>query len=151
MGAWNNAPVGTIFVTSDVYPGNLIGISGADAICSQHATNADLSGTWRALIGDEDNALQNRLKDGWATDSFPFDVTQDYYNNKKFFRDKIADNNIKLMGWNYDGRNYQYDNSGLDFQLSYDEFGETIQGECTTWTGKSREINGAESEYCALN
>jgi len=151
VGAWNNAPVGTIFVTSDVYPGNLIGISGADAICSQHATNADLSGTWRALIGDEDNALQNRLKDGWATDSFPFDVTQDYYNNKKFFRDKIADNNIKLMGWNYDGRNYQYDNSGLDFQLSYDEFGETIQGECTTWTGKSREINGAESEYCALN
>lgn len=42
----------TVFVTDGLYGGNLVGLAGADQICQTEATDAGLSGTYKAWISD---------------------------------------------------------------------------------------------------
>ena len=53
---------GLVFVTSAPYAGgNLGGVSGADAICSQHAVDAGLGGTWTAWLSNPTINAKDRL------------------------------------------------------------------------------------------
>ena len=49
----------TVFVTSDVYTGNLGGLAGADASCVSLAADAGLSGTFRAWISGREQSSQD--------------------------------------------------------------------------------------------
>lgn len=50
-----------VFATSTAYDGNLGGISGADAKCQTSANNANLGGTWKAWISDDNISASSRL------------------------------------------------------------------------------------------
>ncbi|MBI2600339.1 DUF1554 domain-containing protein [Candidatus Daviesbacteria bacterium] len=50
-----------VFVTSTKYTGNLGGLSGADAKCQDRATAANLGGTWKAWLSDNQTSAGNRL------------------------------------------------------------------------------------------
>jgi trimeric autotransporter adhesin len=49
------------FVTSQSHSGNLGGVTGADSICAQEATNAGLSGTFRALLATTTASAASRF------------------------------------------------------------------------------------------
>lgn len=51
-----------IFTTSTTHDGNMGGITGADAICTQAASNAGLVGTWKAVISDATMDARDRLR-----------------------------------------------------------------------------------------
>jgi hypothetical protein len=51
----------SVFITSAAYSGNMGGLTGADAKCQMHATNAGLSGTFMAWLGDSTNGPANRF------------------------------------------------------------------------------------------
>ncbi len=50
-----------IFVTSSTHNGNLGGLSGADGICQTQATDAGLSGTYKAWLSDSSTSAASRL------------------------------------------------------------------------------------------
>jgi len=50
-----------VFVTSETFQGNFGGLDGADAICTQLAGAAGLSGTYRAWLGDTDEGPWERF------------------------------------------------------------------------------------------
>jgi uncharacterized protein YegP (UPF0339 family) len=50
-----------IFSTTSTYLGNFGGIYYADYACQTEAVNAGLSGTWKAVIGDESTSAASRL------------------------------------------------------------------------------------------
>jgi len=58
------APVKLVFATTDLYTGDLGGLTGADGICQQHATNASLSGTYVAYLSDSTTHALNRVTHG---------------------------------------------------------------------------------------
>lgn len=61
-------PTGTIFVTSDTFTGDLGGINGADAICQNAANDAQLEGTWIAMLaymdGNDPVSILDRIPFG---------------------------------------------------------------------------------------
>ena len=50
-----------VFVTSTTQDGNLGGLSGADAICQNLATSANLTGTYRAWLSDDSQSPSTRF------------------------------------------------------------------------------------------
>ncbi|MEM9468612.1 MAG: hypothetical protein AAF988_00450 [Pseudomonadota bacterium] len=50
-----------VFVTSELYDGNLGGIEGADAICQAHADRANLPGTYLAWLSDDTTSPAQRF------------------------------------------------------------------------------------------
>lgn len=50
-----------VFLTSTAYNGNLGGLSGADAKCQERANAANLGGTWKAWLSDQQISASNRL------------------------------------------------------------------------------------------
>ena len=60
--SWTVVERGLVFVTSAAYAGgNLGGVLGADAICTQHATDAGLGGTWTAWLSNSTINAKDRL------------------------------------------------------------------------------------------
>lgn len=51
----------TVFVTSTVHDGALSGLAGADAICAERASQAGLSGTYRAWLADDEVSPATRF------------------------------------------------------------------------------------------
>ncbi len=51
-----------IFVTADTYPGDLGGLTGADAVCQFSANAASLPGTWKAVLSDTGTSAASRLQ-----------------------------------------------------------------------------------------
>jgi hypothetical protein len=49
------------FVTAATFDGNLGGVSGANTKCDTAATNASLSGTWKAILADDSNDIFNNI------------------------------------------------------------------------------------------
>jgi hypothetical protein len=138
-GAWNNAPIGTIFVTSEKYNGKLNGLNGADDICQSKADNADLNGVWKSLLGGRDvsekdnihTALQNRILYGYE---FKNSLTQGFWNNKIGERQTVAEGYSQLFF------------RDLDYRINYDENGNAIDAnDCKVWSGKSASDS---SNYC---
>lgn len=54
-------PGKTVFITSQVFNGNLGGLAGADAKCQQLATAAGLGGTYKAWLSDSTTDARDRL------------------------------------------------------------------------------------------
>jgi hypothetical protein len=54
----------TVFVTRDVYTGEMGGLTGADEICTASATAAGLGGTWTAWLSDSTTDARDRIPDG---------------------------------------------------------------------------------------
>jgi len=54
-------PVKIAFVTSQSYNGDLGGLSGADSKCQTEASNAGLSGTFKAFLSDNNTTAASRL------------------------------------------------------------------------------------------
>jgi len=50
-----------VFATNTKWEGNLEGLDGADKKCQQEAENETLTGTWKALLGDDKTLAQDRL------------------------------------------------------------------------------------------
>jgi hypothetical protein len=50
-----------IFATSSVYPGNLGGLAGADALCESHASSAGLGSGWTALLSTSTKNARDRI------------------------------------------------------------------------------------------
>ena len=60
-----SGPVVSVFVTSDMFRGNLGGLAGADAICQETAEAANLPGTdWTAWLSDSTGNAIDRIPDG---------------------------------------------------------------------------------------
>ena len=55
-----------VFVTKDLYTGNLGGLAGADAKCQASANAANLGGTWKAWLSDSKTSASSRLIHGNA-------------------------------------------------------------------------------------
>ena len=51
-----------VFITSKRWGGNLGGLDGADAKCQEEAQRNDLTGTWKAFLGDDESLAIERLK-----------------------------------------------------------------------------------------
>ncbi len=51
-----------VFITSSTWKGNLGGLEGADAKCQEEANKNDLTGNWKALLGDDKTLAIERLK-----------------------------------------------------------------------------------------
>jgi len=51
-----------IFVTSDLFKGDLGGLAGADAKCAATAQRASLGGNWVAFLSDSSTAVLDRVK-----------------------------------------------------------------------------------------
>ena len=63
----NEVGVVRVFVTSVEYKGNFPGgpgLEGADASCTETATNAGLTGTWTAWLSDDTTNAVDRIPDG---------------------------------------------------------------------------------------
>ena len=58
------APVKLMFATSSLYSADLGGLSGADAICQQHADGAELPGTYVAYLSDSNTNAISRISWG---------------------------------------------------------------------------------------
>ena len=50
-----------VFLTSIEYTGNLGGLAGADTICNQLASDAQLSGTYKAWLSDDTTSVADRF------------------------------------------------------------------------------------------
>lgn len=50
-----------VFITQNLYTGNLGGLDGADKICQKEAEALGLAGTWKAFLGDERRSATERL------------------------------------------------------------------------------------------
>jgi len=59
-----DAPVKLMFATSSLYTADLGGLSGADAICQQHADDAGLPGTYVAYLSDSNTNAISRISWG---------------------------------------------------------------------------------------
>lgn len=58
----SDAPGGRIiFVTSDLYPGKLDGLAGADSRCRGHAQMATLTGDYKAFLSDSTTSANTRM------------------------------------------------------------------------------------------
>jgi hypothetical protein len=62
-GSSGNPPQRYLFVTSQRLYGNLGGLAGADALCSQDASAGGLKGTWRAWLSDKKTNVLTRIND----------------------------------------------------------------------------------------
>lgn len=51
-----------IFITNGTFNGNIGGLEKADQICQQEAKKMGLEGSWKALLGDENNPIRNRIE-----------------------------------------------------------------------------------------
>jgi len=111
-----------IFVTSTNYTdANLGGLSGADTKCATHASNAGLSGTWKAWLSDGTTSAASRLSHS----------SNPYYNMNN---QKVANNWSGLI------------NGTLQAAINYNESGVQITGSWKwVWTGTNTDgtINSA--------
>lgn len=82
-----------MFVTSTKYPGNLGGLTGADARCAERAQAAGLTGTFVAFLSTTTVAAPTRLEgsSGWVrTDGKPFaNTVADIKMGKLFFPPRV--------------------------------------------------------------
>ena len=51
-----------VFITATTYGASMGGLDGADAICSSAAENAELDGTWRALLSDSTESIDTHVE-----------------------------------------------------------------------------------------
>lgn len=64
-----------VFVTSTTYNGNLGGLSGADAKCQDRANAANLDGTWKAWLSEENSSDKSKNVAGRLTHaSIPYSL-----------------------------------------------------------------------------
>ena len=52
-----------VFLTSETFPGDFGGLSGADALCQTAASNAGLTGSWKSWLSDSTTDAKDRLTD----------------------------------------------------------------------------------------
>jgi cysteine-rich repeat protein len=64
MDSAGDDPEWIMFVSANKYPGNLGGISGANAICQADANAANLAGTFIALLSSSEQEITDELLDG---------------------------------------------------------------------------------------
>ena len=116
-----------IFATSNVYDGDLGGISGADSKCNSVASAAGLQGNWRAVISDYSTH---------ARDHVTIAGTVMNMNGQK-----VADNKSDFWG------------RCLDAAVGYDESGSSISRWDQAWTGthsdgRSDDFHDSTPEMC---
>lgn len=117
-----------IFVTSESYAGNLGGLSGADEICQQHADDAGLEDTYKAILSDSTDDASERIT---ASDAI-------YIYKTSSTKVKVVDNDIDL--WNTS-------ENDLKAKINYDENYNKVSVE--PWTG-SLLTGGVDSEkHCS--
>ncbi|MCG8416350.1 MAG: hypothetical protein MJE77_00240 [Proteobacteria bacterium] len=51
-----------VFISAQIFPGALGGLTGADALCSEYAAKAGLPGRWMALLTDSKSSLKDRIQ-----------------------------------------------------------------------------------------
>jgi hypothetical protein len=78
MGTDTSGAAHRIFVTQDVWFGTFGSIEAADILCQTTADNADLGGTWVALISDSStNAIDHVVIDGSIENMLGIEVAAD--------------------------------------------------------------------------
>ncbi len=125
-------PTNQIFVTSTTYPGNMGGLSGADAYCQSAADAGDLEGTWKALLSDSTHSGVQRLS-----------ILGAIYNLKG---DVIATN--KTDFWDGTVTAVNYNEFGIAVANSHVWTGSTSSGEkylsnnCNDWGSSGSGVSG---------
>ena len=132
-----NLPAGTaagdrlVFVTSQLYTGDLDGFAGANEKCQARALAAGLPGTYRAWLSSNatapdsvfaPGALTYRLVDGTPVASGWSDLTTEKYPSERF----------------------------LNAPIDLDEFGVPVSGERRVWTGTTVKGTGG-FPHCSLS
>lgn len=102
-----------IFVSSETYQGgDFLWVSRADYFCRQMASNANLSGNWKAWFSNDTYSASNRI----------------YHSPNKYV---LPVSNIKVAD-NWD----DLTDGSLDFPIKYDEYGNSVgSNNNSVWTG----------------
>lgn len=133
----------TVFATSTLSNGNLGGLSGADAICNQRATEANLPGTYLAWLSDATNSPSTRFPTQSAGPYVRVDGTQvarDWADlTSGLIRSAI--DRTELGAYVQSDRE-AWTNTSPDGTPSATSDGET----CTGWTSNSPSLSGSVGE-----
>ena len=111
-----------VFVTSNLYNGDLGGNDGANAICNKHATDAGLEGWYKAWLSDG----RTHLAKSFSNHSMPYVRTDGVQVSVNF--DGLLDGNI-------------------DAAIDRDEFGRELEPKWGAWTG-TKENGRSERKHC---
>lgn len=121
-----------VFVTSERYQGNLrdefqgrefkSGLEGADYRCQWHAENKNLKGTWRAILGDGEFNVRERIKVKGVVmnliDGIVADDTEQFWSEK------------------------------LGYAMNFDESGTLILDKEKAWTGSLPKGSKTKDAHC---
>jgi hypothetical protein len=109
-----------VFVTSDATDGNLGGLAGADAFCTNAAMGAGLTGSWRAWMSDSGTDARSRIVDA----------------EYRLLNGVAVANDLADLT---DG--------SLDNGIDVDEFGNVMMAGLAVWTGTNADGTRA-SNHC---
>ncbi|HIK01975.1 TPA: hypothetical protein H1008_02570 [archaeon] len=107
--------MGTMFLSDELYTGDLGGLAGADRVCQQDAEETGLGGAWIAMLSDENVNLGDRVPSG------------PYYN----IRGELAyDGSSNLFDASLNGADYAYtaDGSRVPSETRFKSWGSTCSG-----------------------
>ncbi len=151
-----NEPRYLVFVTSEVYNGNLGGVAGADAKCQMGANAAGLGGTWRAWISDNlGNSPNSRLYHS----TVPYrtvgtsanggnKIVADNWND---LIDGSLDNSINMTqyGGLLDNNNLAW--TGTDASGNHFNFGGGFSSDCGNWLSSLSSVYGSNGLVAGVN
>ena len=124
-GGGNDCNTKTVFVTNTAYTGSLGGLNGADDKCNTAATNAGLTGYYRAWLSDGSTSAATRL-------------------NHFGYKYQLVNGTDVAYGWTdlIDG--------SLQNAINKDEYGGTFSANTAVWTNTNS--NGsASTNHCSTN
>lgn len=121
-----------VFVTSQTYDGNLVGLSGADMKCQVSANAANLGGEWRAWLSDYDISAESRVTRSTGAYKLLNDIV--IADNWSDLTDGSIANpiNVTELGTQLTGTNRVWSNTGSNGKIY--RYPNNTTYDCNNWT-----------------
>ena len=122
-GGGNDCNTKTVFVTNTAYTGSLGGLGGADIYCNQAASDAGLTGYYRAWLSDGSTSAATRL-------------------NHFGYKYQLVNGTDVAYGWS------DLTDGSLQAAINKDEYGGTFSANTAVWTNTNSDGSGS-TNHCS--